>query len=241
VCSSDLSVLTPLTQMAERFGVAIILVMHLNKKADLDAIMRVGGAMAFIGVARCSWLFAKNAQEDAPEGEEITIATEQHKDEFSMLRLKNNLAPSQNTGLSYSITARPVQIEGVEVLTPYVKWGTVFDGTADSALATGSRKPKPKTQKAGGRPTETLPAAIRWLEEALQDNQPRPSKPLIKDAYAAEGITDPTLRRAYEKIGGVKPFKVDGHYCWQLAPMNETGSAKETPRQSELVQVEGTI
>jgi AAA domain-containing protein/CHC2-type zinc finger protein/Toprim domain-containing protein len=235
------SVLNPLMQMAERFGVAIILVMHLNKKADLDAIMRVGGAMAFVGVARCSWLFAKNAQDETPDGEDPTLATEKHRDEFSMLRMKNNLAPSYNTGLSYTIAVRPVRIKGVEVLTPYVKWGTTFDGTADAALASNRRKSKSETQYAGGRPKDALPDAIQWLEGALQDNQPHPSKPLIKDAYEAEGIKDRTLRRAYTALGGVKPFKVDGHYCWQLAPMNETGSDRETPRQSELLQVAGTV
>ena len=34
--------------------------MHLNKKKDLDAISRVGGCMAFIGIARCSWLFQRD-------------------------------------------------------------------------------------------------------------------------------------------------------------------------------------
>jgi putative DNA primase/helicase len=233
------SVLTPLVQMAERRGVAVILVMHLNKKSDLDAIMRVGGAMAFVGVSRCSWLFAKNEQEEKPEGEDVTVATDQHGEEFSMLRMKNNLAPSRNTGLSYSIAVRDVRMNAVDVPTPYVKWGHVFDGTADSVLASNKNKSKQATQNVGGRPKDAMLAAIQWLEDALQDNQPHPSKVLIKDAYDAEGISSATLHRAYTTLGGVKSSKVDGRYCWQLAPMCEPKADKEVPQQSELIQVEG--
>ncbi len=44
--------LQPLVDMADRTGAAIVGIMHLNKKPDLEAIQRVGGAMAFVGMVR---------------------------------------------------------------------------------------------------------------------------------------------------------------------------------------------
>ena len=40
------SILIPLKRAAEKYNIAVLIVMHLNKKSDLDAISRVGGAMA---------------------------------------------------------------------------------------------------------------------------------------------------------------------------------------------------
>ena len=63
------SILMPLKRLAKRKNVSIVLVMHLNKKSDLDAISRVGGAMAFIGVSRCSWMFVRDAGAGGRRGE----------------------------------------------------------------------------------------------------------------------------------------------------------------------------
>ena len=108
-------VLIPLKRLAKRRKVAILLVMHLNKKKDLDAISRVGGAMAFIGVARCAWLFQRD-----PAGEDGIL-----HDNFTMSRIKNNLTSiSSGGGLAFSTRGKELRFkEGNKAWPPYVVWG----------------------------------------------------------------------------------------------------------------------
>jgi putative DNA primase/helicase len=219
------SILIPLKRAAEKYNIAVLIVMHLNKKSDLDAISRVGGAMAFIGVARCSWLFVRDVKEETPE--DAPIPEVKAPDSFSMLRIKNNLVASSRAGLSYSVKVRPVSIEGEDVFTPYVDWGGIIDVSADDALGGSSRRSsEPSAPRGMGRPNEALQAAKAWLGEYLQDGNPHPSAKLISDARSMAGISEKTLRRAYAEVGGVKPKKVGIHCYWQIEPMNEVGTPK---------------
>jgi AAA domain len=56
--------LTPLRDMAERTGCAVIAVRHLNKSVGLKAIQRGGGNMGLIGVARAGAFFATDPEDD---------------------------------------------------------------------------------------------------------------------------------------------------------------------------------
>ena len=232
------SILIPLKRMAEKHNIAVIIVMHLNKKNDLDAISRVGGAMAFIGVARCSWLFARNVQETPEQGEDITPA-EKKPDTFSMLRIKNNLVSSTRAGLAYSVVVRPIAIEGEMVQTPYVVWGTVIEGNADDALNRRQTNSTPGAPRPMGRPNDKLQKAIHWLESALQDNQPHRTKLLRESAKGEANITSETLDRAWGAIGA-KSVKIGGHYNWQWTPLNPLEDNEgETAQASELFRIEG--
>ncbi|MEN6560115.1 MAG: AAA family ATPase [Acidobacteriota bacterium] len=44
--------LTPLVQFAEERGIAVLAIMHLNKRTDQAGIYRIGGSIAFAGIAR---------------------------------------------------------------------------------------------------------------------------------------------------------------------------------------------
>jgi len=57
--------LTPLRDMAERTGCAVVAVRHLNKSVGLKAIQRGGGNMGLIGVARAGSFFATDPEDDA--------------------------------------------------------------------------------------------------------------------------------------------------------------------------------
>jgi hypothetical protein len=56
--------LTPVRDMAERTGCAVIAVRHLNKSVGLKAIQRGGGNMGLIGVARAGAFFATDPEDD---------------------------------------------------------------------------------------------------------------------------------------------------------------------------------
>jgi putative DNA primase/helicase len=111
--------LGPLKGIAQELDVAIIGVMHLNKKEGLSAIHRVGGAGAFIGVARASWLFAPD-----PESQSNRL----------MLPLKNNYM-RKSSGFTYRLAERLVGIEGEDVGVPFIEWQGESDLDADEVLS----------------------------------------------------------------------------------------------------------
>jgi putative DNA primase/helicase len=215
-------VLIPLKNLADQYNASILLVMHLNKKADLDAINRVGGAMAFIGVARCSWLFARDVSAvedgDTPES-------------FSMSRIKNNLVARSAGGLSYTIKTEQVQTDSGMVPVPVVVWGEVTHKTADDALEQRHQKP--------GRPTGTdskAQEAVHFLESALRDG-PRHRKDLEIEARESKGITAITLRRAAIDHLKIKPEGKGRDWTWSLPECNATKESIAEASASTLVEV----
>lgn len=105
--------LTPIRDMAERTGVAVIAVRHLNKSIGLQAIQRGGGNMGLIGVARAGSFFAKH-----PEADGLRV----------MAAHKSNLA-EKPPSLSYRIVTSVVHD------TARIEWAGVTEHDADSLAA----------------------------------------------------------------------------------------------------------
>jgi hypothetical protein len=57
------SALQPLADFAERFGVAVLAIAHLNKKQAEHALYRVGGSIGFVGLARSVLLAAVDPED----------------------------------------------------------------------------------------------------------------------------------------------------------------------------------
>lgn len=106
--------LTPLCKMADEVGVAVIVVRHLNKASGAQAIYRGGGSIGIVGAARCSFLVAKD-----PDDERLRV----------FAGVKNNLAPMPPS-LSFSV-------EGVGGASK-VAWGGISSHGADALLAVPS-------------------------------------------------------------------------------------------------------
>lgn len=230
------TIMIPLKRLAEKHNIAIVIVMHLNKKNELDAISRVGGAMAFIGVARCSWLFVRDPKEETAEGEE---PKERKPDSFSMLRIKNNLVSSGKAGMAYTVETRKIEVPNEpSIITPFVVWGGIVDRGADDALGQRGRVSEPGTTRSVGRPPDALQKATKWLGEYLQDGAARPVKIVRADAKLVENITADTLDRAYLAIGGTKAFKSGKDWFWRLDPINAT---RETVDETTAADAEDMI
>ena len=90
-------VLGPLCQLAEKHNIAVVGVMHLNKR-DAKAIHRVIGSIAFVAAARAAWL---------------VTADEDDASRRLFLPIKNNLADT--SGLAYRIEDGRCQWEEGEV------------------------------------------------------------------------------------------------------------------------------
>ncbi len=107
-------ILSPLKAMAERLGLAVVLVSHVNKSGSAGAQQRVIGSVAYVGACRANFLFVKDRHD--PTGRRVL-----------MLDNGGNLGPPAPT-LAYSIEDRG---DG-----PRVEW---FDEpvpiTAEEAIA----------------------------------------------------------------------------------------------------------
>jgi hypothetical protein len=147
-------------------AIAVVLVAHLNKKEGLAAIHRVGGAGAFIGLARASWLLATN-----PE-------TKQRQ----MLPLKNNYAARSTAGLVFELEEMPVEIDGKDVPVPRVKWVGESAADANDILDTATVRAEAKA------------SAKEFLKDFL-GNEPKEAS-AVKEAAKQREISERTLNRA---------------------------------------------
>jgi len=104
-------ILAPVVKLAAELHIAILGLMHLNKATGAKAINRISGSMAFPGLSRCSWVFAKDSREP---GRRL------------MLPVKINIGPDES-GIEYSIESD----HGV----PFIKWGQSCTEDVDSILS----------------------------------------------------------------------------------------------------------
>jgi putative DNA primase/helicase len=204
------AILTPLKDMANRRGIAVVGVMHLNKKVELNAIHRIGGAMAFVGVARMVWLCAPKPKEDGTES-----------DDMLMVKVKGNIVQRKLKGLSYTTKVHPVDIEGEPTMIPYVEWSGEVEQTADEITGNTSKRP-------AHRPAEQRQEAVAWLNEYLKDG-PKLLDDIKYDGKELHDFSRCTVLRALAAMG-IKPFKSgkqkgrDGkmrdHYSCKLAGLH---------------------
>ena len=146
--------------------VATILNAHLNKKEGLTPIHRVGGAGAFIGLARSSWLFATHAE------------TKQRQ----MLPLKNNYASRSTPGLVYELEETSVRIESKDEIVPKVNWIGESDADANDILDSATVRADAKA------------AAEEFLKELLSEGPKEATG--VEEAARQRKIAERTLRRA---------------------------------------------
>jgi hypothetical protein len=92
-------VLTPLAQVAERTGCAILIIRHLNKGSSTNALYRGAGSIGIIGAARMGLIVVRD-----PNDEQICI----------LATSKNNLS-KHASHLTFQIVATEQQI-------PYIQW-----------------------------------------------------------------------------------------------------------------------
>ncbi len=111
-------VLTLLKQFAERRGLAVIGINHLNKKADLEAIHRTMGAKGMIGVARMNYLFGKDENGTR-----------------HMVPLKNNVW-HEDGSLTFHVEDSTIEDGGLTITKiGRVAWDGKGDATADELSA----------------------------------------------------------------------------------------------------------
>jgi hypothetical protein len=137
--------LAHLKDLAEKYGVAVVLVNHL-RKGEGSAMHRSMGSIAFVAAARAAWIVARDP--DDPAGRRRYF-----------LPVKNNIG-NDHTGLSYEL----LDAGGG---TPHVAWGPAVEVSADEVLG-GADKTNPAAEQAVEWLRDRLangPIASKQLEE----------------------------------------------------------------------------
>jgi putative DNA primase/helicase len=193
------AVLGPLMHLASEHRIAIIAIMHFNKKIDVtNALLRISNSLAFGGVARHVFAVTKD------------IANNRRL----MARAKNNIASeANNKTLAFHFETKLVGKDwrdGRPIEAPLIVWEEGYvDISATEALSAVNENKAPAA----------LDDAKDFLREILVVGGGRAPKAEIEEAAEAEKISDATLRRAKkvlkvraEKDRGVK----DGRWFWVL-------------------------
>jgi len=108
--------LAPVSEMAARYGVAVVCVSHLNKGGAGEALLRVTGSLAFVAAARAAYVVTRDKEDPSRR---------------LFLPLKNNLGNDQ-AGLSFSVEG--LTIEG-DIETSRILWDReAVTVTADEAM-----------------------------------------------------------------------------------------------------------
>lgn len=103
--------LTPFSKLAERTGIAVVVVRHFNKNVDTKALYRGGGSIGIIGAARSAWAVAPH-----PHDDDVSVLVSQ----------KGNLSKKADT-IAYTIVEAG---NGA----PRIQWGGVVHFRADEIL-----------------------------------------------------------------------------------------------------------
>jgi hypothetical protein len=189
-------VLAPLAKLAERNGLAVLTIMHLNKGQGADLIGRIGGSVAFTGAARSLLVFGADPAD--PDGEDGN---------GRVLAQRGNLA-KRAASLAYRVEGRIIDGPDGPIETSRLVCLGESDARADELLAAVTT----------GEERLERGEAVEFLRAELEDG-PRPAKD-IKSAARDAGISEATLRRAKaeigvdaERVGGVAG---QGHWEWRL-------------------------
>jgi putative DNA primase/helicase len=186
--------LAPLAVLAAKYGVAVILVTHLNKAQGGPAVYRAMGSLAFVAAARAAWVVTKDRDDPLRR---------------LLLPMKNNIAPDTG-GLAYRIEPR-AGTEGVDG-SPVVVWEPdPVNVCADDALGGAGDRGK---GGGVGRRTECDDAA-EWLAEVLAAG-PVLCKDVEREAKEA-GHAWGTIRRAKARLRvGSRKRGFTGPHEWHL-------------------------
>ena len=191
------AVLSPLKALAEELEIAIIGVVHFNKKVDVtNILLRMSDSLVFGAAPRHVF----GAINDAENKRKLFI------------RAKNNSAAADaNLALSYTFEAVHVGQDkktDVDIIAPRIVWGSEYvDVTASEAMQAAADNKAPTARD----------DAVKFLKDMLAAG-PVPRKE-IEDAAEGNGISERTLWRAKKtlKVEAYKDrSKAEGGWVWRL-------------------------
>ena len=190
--------LAPLKDLAEEMKVAIITVMHFNKKIDItNALLRVSNSMAFVGLPRHAYGVINDAENDRK----------------LFVRAKNNdTAQTDNQTMAFHFNTNEVGTDpetGETIRAPYIVWDPGYvDVTATEAMQAASDNKSPGERD---KAKNLILALLAGGCEVPVDE--------IKDAAEGHDIAWRTMRRARDVLKvvvGKERNTPKGRWFWKL-------------------------
>ena len=186
------SVLAPVVDFAADLRVAVVGIMHFNKKTDVDnALLRISDSLAFGATARHVYAVVDDAENDRK----------------LLVKAKNNLAAAGNKALAYHFGGREVGKDpesGETIFAPHILWENEHvEVTASEAMQANANKSSPSARD----------EAKKFLTDILA-NGPVPATE-IEDAANGNAISKRTLERAKRELG-ITAEKKNGQWYWRL-------------------------
>jgi hypothetical protein len=201
--------LAPLVSLAERHDLAVVCTVHFNKGA-VDALLGVGGSIAFAAAARS--LLVVGSHPDNDRGDEDPRRVLAHR--------KCNVGKRQRSR-EWFIQPREWQDEkGRPLEATYAMLGDECDVSADELV-----RPRPVTMS-------PRVLAERFLRHLLADGPTKASE--VYDLASDEGIAKRTLDRAKKDLS-VRSFKKDGVWWWEVPEEEDELPPDEPPDEPEAM------
>lgn len=178
--------LSPLRSLAERHGVAILLITHLRKSTGIEAVNAVVGSIGLVGAARSAWLVAKDKEDP---------------DRRYFVPIKNNLG-NDRTGYAYGIVGGVVAFEQERI-----------DMNGDDVLE--SRLADPDADQDREDKKRPRDEAAEWLAGYLRDG-PRSWEQVKKAGRQAGHAERTLIRCRGDAANWFKPEGYQGAVYWRL-------------------------
>jgi putative DNA primase/helicase len=194
------AVLSPLVDLAAEMEVAIVGIMHFNKKVDVtNALLRISDSLAFGATARHVYAVV----DDAENKRKLVV------------RGKNNVATHAQKALAYNFGVREVGKDkktGEVIKAPHILWhARHVDVTATEALS-ATKSPAARDE------------AKKFLADYLASGPV--SSTDIEEAAAANGISKRTLLRAKTDLG-ITAKKETGGWTWRMSASGYRNAADD--------------
>jgi len=170
-------VLEPLTWVADRTGMTVLGIIHLNKTGSVDILDRVMGSKAFAAVARA-----------------VCAVVPDPDDETGSRRLfgvpKNNLGRSDLPSIRFTIHGQVIQTADGPSDVGAVTIGDETQTTIHEAMERNGEDADTRTQVADCK---------TWMREYLTEHSHADSRD-VKKAGAAQGFSEATVQRARKSL-----------------------------------------
>lgn len=172
--------LEPLGRLAARTGMAVLGLMHFNKKSTTEVLDKIMASTAFSAVARSVSCVMPDPEDD--DGQRRLFATP-----------KNNLGPDMPT-MTFAVSTKVVgqdPDDGKDIETSCVIWGD------DSTLSFADALEVAQDRSAGSQTSD----ATQLLRQLLDDAGGCIDSATAKKAGRAEQISASTITRAARRMG----------------------------------------
>jgi hypothetical protein len=197
----------------EQSKCALVGIIHQNKRDGADALSKVLGGSAVVGVSRAVWGFSRDSED---------------KETCYMTLVKGNLA-KKRSGMKYKIDGKDIPLgNGETTNAAFTSWLEETDMDADQVL----NQERENAKNGGGSNNPKLLIAKTVIKGALKDG-PK----LATDMYRkrdAEGIDERLFKKAYYDVG-VDAYNQGGKWYWQIP---QAGQKTRTEMREEAVKAE---